>query len=79
MSATEDPPLVTHWSVDMRYRYIHKCEGCDGSFAECQPLWREHRKCCPDCTHARAFPPPRHEPEPEGTPDDGKPGVPFDL
>lgn len=39
-------------------RYVHVCEGCDGSYAECQPLWAEHRKCCPDCTHHRAHPPP---------------------
>lgn len=43
--------------VDMRYRFIHACAGCDGSYAECQPLWAEQRKCCPDCTHHRAHPP----------------------
>lgn len=39
-------------------RYNHACAGCGGSYAACQPLWAEGRKCCPDCNHHKAHPPP---------------------
>lgn len=44
-------------SADKRYRYVHRCTGCDGSYAECQPLWAQQRVCCPDCDHHKAHPP----------------------
>lgn len=27
------------------------CGNCFGVYADCEPLWTEQRKCCPDCTH----------------------------
>lgn len=57
--STDDPPMPDAKSPEARYRYNHVCEGCDGTFSECQPLWAQQRKCCPDCTHHRAFPKPK--------------------
>lgn len=53
MSEPLDPPCDT----DGRYRYNHQCTGCDGSYEDCQPLWKEQRVCCPDCDHHKAHPP----------------------
>lgn len=30
------------------------CSYCTFTQAQCEPLWAEQRKCCPDCTHGRA-------------------------
>lgn len=30
---------------------MHICRECASTYDECQPLWAQQRKCCPDCTH----------------------------
>lgn len=35
-----------------------RCAGCDALGFHCRPLWREQRKCCPDCTHTTPQPSP---------------------
>jgi hypothetical protein len=40
-------------SAERKLRALHGfCEGCDCPASRCGPvLWKEQRKCCPDCTH----------------------------
>jgi hypothetical protein len=32
------------------------CKGCWCPLEECQPLWKDKRKCCPDCSHTPTQP-----------------------
>ena len=32
------------------------CAGCNCPRHRCQPLWRDGRKCCPDCHHQPTYP-----------------------
>lgn len=48
------------------------CTGCDSPSSKCGPqLWRQQKKCCPDCSHTaawyEAFEEPEGEELPEGT------------
>lgn len=56
---TDDPPIPDAKSPEARYRYNLTCTGCDCEYEDCQPLWLEQRKCCPDCNHHLAFPKPK--------------------
>jgi hypothetical protein len=41
--------------AETKLRELHDfCEGCDCPSTRCGPeLWRQQRKCCPDCIHGR--------------------------
>jgi hypothetical protein len=45
---------VTPCDVDGQPLWEHTCSVCGGCGCpreRCEPLWAQHRKCCPDCEH----------------------------